>query len=269
MRRSALGLAVLVLTAGCAEWRARWPGPDAPFVPTPALVGVEMLRLAGVTRDDVVYDLGSGDGRVVIAAAREFGALAVGVELEAELVQSSREAALAAGVGERVRFLWQDLFATSLVDATVITLYLGDDVNLRLRPKLLREVRPGARVVSHHFDMGDWKADAVRRVRAPDGERRVHLWIVPADVAGRWEGTVAGPDRVLRLGLRQTFQALEGTVDVGGRVAPVVQGRVAGTDVRFRAGGWRFAGRANGDRLEGRAVDGSAEVSWTARRTGR
>ena len=173
------GLAFLAVTlaGGCAGTPTGTPG--ILFVATPEQVGIEMLELAGVTRDDVVYDLGSGDGRLVIAAARTFGARGVGVEIEAKLVQDSRESALKAGVADRVQFLWQDIFQADVRAATVVALYLSPKLNLELRPKLLRELRPGARIVSHDFDMGGWRPDRVLRAKGPTREHVLYLWIVP------------------------------------------------------------------------------------------
>jgi hypothetical protein len=125
-----------------------------------------------------VYDLGSGDGRLVIAAAREFGARGVGVEIDARLVQDSRESALKAGVADRTRFLWQDIFQADIAPATIVTLYLSPELNLKLRPKLLRELRPGTRIVSHDFGMGDWRPDRTLRAQGPTREHVLHLWIV-------------------------------------------------------------------------------------------
>ena len=176
MRLAALAIVVTV-AAGCAG------APSGHlailYVATPEEIGVEMLKLAGVTRDDVVYDLGSGDGRLVITAARRFAARGVGVEIDAKLVQDSRESALKAGVADRVQFLWQDLFQADLARATVVTLYLRQDVNLKLRPTLLRELRPGTRVVSHDFDMGDWPPDRTVRITGPTREHVLYLWTVP------------------------------------------------------------------------------------------
>jgi SAM-dependent methyltransferase len=166
------------LVAACAGTPAG--APDILYVATPEQVGVEMLKLAAVRPQDIVYDLGSGDGRLVIAAAREFGALGVGVEIDAKLVQDSREGALKAGVSDRTAFLWQDIFQTEIAPATVVMLYLRQDVNLKLRPKLLRELRPGTRVVSHDFDMGDWRPARILRVKGPTREHVLYLWIVPA-----------------------------------------------------------------------------------------
>jgi SAM-dependent methyltransferase len=174
MRAVSLALAVL-LVGGCVLPMS----PDILFIATPERVGSEMLKLAGVTREDVVYDLGSGDGRLVIAAAKEFGARGVGVEIQAKLVQDSRESALKAGVADRTQFLWQDMFETDISPATVVTLYLSPELNLRLRPKLLRELRPGSRIVSYQFDMGDWRPDRTVRVQGPGGEHVICLWSVP------------------------------------------------------------------------------------------
>jgi len=160
--------------AGCAHPRA-----DVPYVQTPHEVVAQMLRLAGVGRSDVVYDLGSGDGRLVIAAARDFGARGVGVEIDPRLVARSVESARRAGVGDRVTFREQDLFLTDLADATVVTLYLSPALNLRLRPKLLRELRAGARIVSHDFDMGDWPPARALRVDVRERASQVYLWVVP------------------------------------------------------------------------------------------
>jgi SAM-dependent methyltransferase len=154
--------------------------PDIHFVPSPPQIVTAMLQLAGVTPDDRVYDLGSGDGRIAIAAARDFGARAVGIELDPDLVARAREAAEAAGVADRVRFIEGDLFAADVADATVVTLYLLTSINERLMPKLARELRPGARVVSHQFRMGEWVPD---RETAVEG-RPVYLWVLtPGRVA--------------------------------------------------------------------------------------
>ncbi len=155
------------------------PRQDAPYIETPPAVVAAMLDLAGVTARDVVYDLGSGDGRIVIAAARERGARGVGVEIDPALVGASRRSAERAGVADRVRFVEQDLFATDLREATVVTLYLSPTLNARLMPILLRDLAPGARIVSHDFGMADWTPAAVRTVRGPYRDHRVYLWVVP------------------------------------------------------------------------------------------
>jgi SAM-dependent methyltransferase len=167
---------LLVPLVGCA----RVPGQDVPDVRTPLVVVNEMLRLASVSPDDVVYDLGSGDGRILIAAARDRGARGVGLEIDPALVAESTERALRLGLADRVSFLQQDLFQADLRPATVVTLYLSPDLNRRLRPKLLSELRPGARIVSHAFDMGDWMPARTLQVSSNEGSHTLYLWIVPA-----------------------------------------------------------------------------------------
>jgi precorrin-6B methylase 2 len=157
--------------------------PEVPFVPTPDEVVAEMLRLANVDKNDVVYDLGCGDGRIVITAAQKLGARGVGVDIDPERIKESNENARKAGVTDRVKFLQQDLFEIDLSEATVVTLYLLPDVNLRLRPKLLRELKPGTRIVSHAFDMGDWKPEKVVTVSSDDRERTIYYWVVPSKSA--------------------------------------------------------------------------------------
>ena len=206
--------------AGGTPLATRPPDPmppgmeEVPYVQTPQTVVDAMLGLAAVRAGDRLLDLGSGDGRVVIAAARRFGVPGLGVELDPQLVELSRSRAQAAGVGERARFAVQDLFDTDLSGATVITLYLLPEVNLALRPRLLR-LAPGTRIVSHDWDMADWTPDRSLTVPAPGKpvgrlkESTLHLWIVPAQLAGRWHGALAGgrPD-TLALNITQRFQEL-------------------------------------------------------------
>jgi SAM-dependent methyltransferase len=190
-------------------------GEEIPFITTPDNVTLAMLRLARVGPRDHVIDLGSGDGRIVITAARRFGASGLGVEIVPELVQRSRENARSAGVQQRVEFREQDLFKTDLSKATVVTLYLLPEVNLQLRPALLA-LKPGTRVVSHDWDMGDWKPDRTITVAAPDKTigreklSRLHLWVVPARVEGRW--CAVERSRGIDLQLRQSHQEWRATV---------------------------------------------------------
>lgn len=152
---------------------------DVPYVPTPQNVVDEMLKLANVTKDDVVYDLGCGDGRLVITAVQKFGAKrGFGVDIDPERIAESNANAKAAGVTDRVSFAVQDLFQTDLKEATVVTLYLLPEVNLRLRPKLLSDLRPGSRVVSHSFTMGDWEPQ--KTVTVSPGGQRLYFWTIPA-----------------------------------------------------------------------------------------
>jgi SAM-dependent methyltransferase len=169
-----IGLVLLLATA-CA----RVPGQEVPDVRTPLVVVNEMLRLGAVTADDVVYDLGSGDGRIVIAAARDRGARGVGFEIDPALVAGASERARRLGLAGRVTFHQGDLFEADLREATVVTLYLSPDLNRRLRPKLLAELRPGARIVSHGFDMGDWAPTQTLQVMSNQGTHTLYLWVVP------------------------------------------------------------------------------------------
>jgi SAM-dependent methyltransferase len=170
------GLSLLVAAwSGCA----RVPGVEVPDVRTPLEVVTEILRLARVGPGDTVYDLGSGDGRIVIAAARDFGARGVGVELDPDLVAESAKNARRARVAENTRFLLQDIFEADISEATVVTLYLSPDVNLRLRPKLLSQLKPGSRIVSHDFPIGDWQPARVVNFKGPERTHVLSLWIVP------------------------------------------------------------------------------------------
>jgi predicted O-methyltransferase YrrM len=156
--------------------------PDVPYVPTPNEVVAQMLALAKVKGDDVLYDLGSGDGRIVITAAQKFGTRGVGVDINPERIKDANENAQKAGVTDRVKFLQQDLLQTDISEATVITLYLLPDINLKLRPELFRQLKPGTRIVSHDFDMGEWKPERVVQVQGPVRQHTLYYWVVPENV---------------------------------------------------------------------------------------
>lgn len=153
--------------------------PDVIYVPTPQEVVDEMLELAQVTKDDVIYDLGSGDGRIPITAAQRYGTRGIGIDINPERIQEANENARQAGVTNRVTFLQQDLFASDISEATVVTLYLLPQLNLKLRPQLLEQLKPGTRIVSHDFDMGDWKSDRV--VQTKEGSM-IYLWVIPEEI---------------------------------------------------------------------------------------
>jgi hypothetical protein len=203
--------------------------PDVPFVPTPQVVVDEMLRVGKVGPGDFVIDLGSGDGRIPITAAKEFGARAMGVELDENLIFQSEERARQAAVEEHVKFLRQDLFKTDLTQATVITMYLLPSVNRRLRPRLL-ELKPGTRIVAHDFDLDDWKPDQMTTIR-----KNVFLWVVPAKVAGRWRARVPLPDgpRTIEVELNQRFQEVNGLARIDGQVAQMWETRLSGEHLSF------------------------------------
>ena len=157
---------------------------DVPYVPTHEKVVAEMLRVANVRKDDVLYDLGSGDGRIVITAARQFGTRGTGIDIDPARVRDAHENARRAGVADKVKFVQGDIFDARISDATVVTLYLLPAVNMRLRPKLLSELRPGTRIVSHNYDMGDWAPEKTIRVKTPAGDHTVYYWVVPRRAAG-------------------------------------------------------------------------------------
>jgi SAM-dependent methyltransferase len=205
-------LIALLLALASSGAHAQWPY-EVPFVPSPQVVVDEMLRMANVTKDDFVMDLGSGDGRILITAASKFGARGIGVDLDEHLIIQSEAAAQTAGVAERVQFIRQDLFKTDLSRATVITMYLLPGVNMRLRPVLLG-LKPGTRIVAHDFDLGDWKPDAKVTIR-----KNAMLWVVPAKVEGRWRLQLPLPAgaQTWDLDIRQKFQEIDGVVRVADR----------------------------------------------------
>jgi hypothetical protein len=251
---------------------------DVPFVPTSDETVDRMLRMAGVGPKDYLIDLGSGDGRIVITAAKQFGATGFGVELNTERWKLSLRNAEREGVSDRVAFYQRDLFETDLSKATVLTMYLLPSVNLKLRPRLLSELRPGTRVVSHDFDMAEWLPDA----RADRGWTRVYLWIVPARVEGEWTWRLpvgkASPEFAMEL--RQQFQVVSGPVKIDGEPFWLMDARLRGDELSFTvigdAGGLRirheYSGRVSGNVARGtvRMVNGdnAAPVTapWSAQR---
>lgn len=241
LARAALALCLALPQALRAEG-------DVPFVVTPDGVTLAMLELAQVGPQDFVLDLGSGDGRIVILAARRFGASGLGVEIVPELVERSRRHAQQAGVAERARFAEQDLFKTDLSVATVITMYLLQEVNLQLRPALLA-LRPGTRVVSHDWDMGDWRPDRSLTVDAPDKpvgkdkRSRLHLWVVPARADGAWCGS--GAWLGARLQLAQRHQIFDATLSAGDLVQ-LLAGSIDGPQLHGARG---FQATVDGPRL--------------------
>ncbi len=168
---------------------------DVPFVPTPYEVVEEMLRLADVGKDDIIYDLGCGDGRIVIMAAEKTGARGVGIDIDPQRIKESRENSIKAKVTNRVRFLQKDLFKANISKATVVTLYLTSDVNLKVHPKLLRELKPGTRIVSNDFDMAEWEPDKTLEVTSDYESYTIYYWVVPANVSGTWEWIMPASSR--------------------------------------------------------------------------
>ncbi len=236
---------------------------DVPYVPTPAQVVNRMLELAEVGPDDTVIDLGSGDGRIAIAAVKDHGAKrAMGVDLNPERVSEARANATDAGVADKVEFREQNLFDTDFSEATVLTMYLLPDVNVALRPKIL-DLKPGTRVVSHAFDMDEWEADVFERV---DG-RSVHLWVVPAQVEGQWK--VDTPEGDLQLQLTQTFQQVEGTARGANGADLPITGSLKGSAIRLVLGegdaAKTYTGNVQGSSML-LAPAGSTDQNWKGAR---
>jgi len=262
--RLLLGSCLSVLAA-CALYPERGavgpqpgqPGKDVEWLPTPEPLVSEMLDLARVTPNDYVIDLGSGDGRIVIAAAKR-GARGLGIELDPGLVQLSMRNAAREGVGDRAAFLQDDIFRADFSEGTVITLFLLTDVNLRLRPRLLA-LRPGTRIVSLVFTMGEWSPDETATTGC-GSFCTAYLWIVPADVAGTWRLSQGD------LALDQRYQRISGTLSSGGKVISIANGRLHGDRIAFTAGDAEYAGRVAGDAIAGSFRSGSTTGRWTATR---
>ncbi len=231
-------------------------GKDVVWVPSPQLLVDKMMEIAKVTPQDTVIDLGSGDGRTVITAAK-IGAKALGIEYNPDLVELSKRNAAKAGVGEKAKFVKADIFESDFSEATVITMFLLPELNLRLRPLLLN-LKPGTRLVSNTFTMSEWQSDQTVSVGGPNCSSwcTAHLWIVPAKAAGRWQ---LGKDE---LKLEQTFQMVTGTLKTGAGSAAVT-GKLNGDQITFKAGDTEYTGKVSGEAMEGASKAGN----WKAMRT--
>ncbi len=231
-------------------------GKDVVWVPTPQALVDRMMKMAGVTKDDYLVDLGSGDGRTVITAAK-LGVRAHGIEYNGDLVELSKRNAQAAGVADRATFEQADIFESNFSDATVVTLFLLKALNLKLRPTLL-DMKPGTRIVSNTFDMGDWTPDdKIDAGGDCTSWCTAFKWVVPAKVAGTWslgEG---------ELKLTQTYQMLSGTITTNGKSLPISEARMDGTKITFTAGGQRYTGEVADGKMNGQTTGGQ---SWSATR---
>jgi hypothetical protein len=259
---------------------------DVVYVPTPQVVVDSMLNMAKVNAKDYIIDLGSGDGRIVITAAKKFGASGYGVDLDEVLLKRANDTAKREGVAERAQFVEQNLFETDLSKATVITTYLLPEMNEKLRPKILR-LKPGTRVVAHDYHMGEWQPDDNDTLSVPEktvgnpGTSYIYLWYVPANAAGKWQirAPVAGQTLAVDLDLSQRFQMLNGNARINDRAAQLQGARVRGEDVTFwltvgsgaNAVRHEFNGRLQGDTINGtlrvhagKKVD---QAVFTAKRT--
>jgi SAM-dependent methyltransferase len=231
-------------------------GKDVIWVPTPQALVDKMLDMAKVTPKDYVIDLGSGDGRTVITAAKR-GSKALGIEYNPDMVELSKRTAAKEGVSDRASFVKADLFESDFSQAQVITMFLLSSINLKLRPKIL-DLKPGTRIVSNTFDMAEWKPDETATISYCNSWCTAHLWIVPAKVGGLWK-TSQG-----ELALKQTFQMISGTL-TNGSVVTQITGKLNGDEISFSAGEAQYTGRISGNAIEGTLKSGG---TWSATRTG-
>ena len=297
---SLIGLLAVMALIFLSRAPAQQKKPEVPYVSTPDEVVAEMLRIANVGKDDVLYDLGCGDGRIVITAAKMYGCRGVGIDINPERIRDSRENAIKAGVSDRVQFIQMDLFEAEIRDASVVTLYLLSGVNLRLRPKLFRELSPGSRVVSHEFSMGKWEPDATSSVKAENyrdpylfnywdeqiadywRNHKVYLWIIPGNVKGTWKLTIpdfSGNDE-FTLRFDQEFQRVRGQALESASTIPVFikDVKIRGNMLLFtlerklngRTESLHFEGIIQGNTMRGtmeiEGGPGKGKIKWTARR---
>ncbi len=265
IRRSLLTLLLALLAASVGAQAQPAPKPyephvgqegkDVVWVPTPQELVNKMLDLAKVTANDYVIDLGSGDGRTVITAAKR-GARALGIEYNPDLVEISKRSAAKEGVSGKASFMKADIFESDFSQATVITMYLLPQLNVKLRPKIL-DLKPGTRIVSHAFTMEEWTADQTDSFEG----RTAYLWIVPAKVEGTWQLAQG------ELTLKQLFQTVAGTLKTGGNTLTVANGRLSGNQISFSAGNAEYTGQVNGNTIQG-TVKGSSAGTWSATRSG-
>ncbi len=230
-------------------------GKDVVWVPTQQELVNRMLEMAKVTSQDFVIDLGSGDGRTVISAAK-LGARALGIEYNPDMVELSKRNAAQAGVSEKATFMKADLFESDFSTATVITMFLLPDINLRLRPKILN-LKPGTRIVSNSFDMGDWEDDATSTLESCTSWCTAHLWIVPAKVEGKWKLSDG------ELSITQKYQMINGTLSKNGKNTPFT-GKLNGNVIAFKADQTEYEGQLDGDAISGFAKSGADKSSWRA-----
>ncbi|HEU4342150.1 MAG TPA: class I SAM-dependent methyltransferase [Candidatus Binatia bacterium] len=233
-------------------------GKDVVWVPTPQELVEKMLDMAKVTPKDYVIDLGSGDGRTVITAAKR-GVRAHGIEYNPDMVELSKRNAAKEGVSDKATFVKADLFESDFSQATVITMFLLPSINIQLRPKIL-DLKPGTRIVSNSFDMGEWPADETARAEGCSNWCTAYLWIVPAKVAGTWRLPQG------ELSLKQDFQMISGTLKAGNNSTSISNGNLHGDQISFTAGGAQYTGRVNGDAVEGTVKSGGRDGKWNATR---
>ena len=278
MRAFAVLLAAALFVTPLAAAQKEVERTGGPYVPTPQVVVDQMLRMAKVGPKDFVVDLGSGDGVIVLTAARELKARGYGVDIDPELVKLSNDEAKRLGIAERAAFHVQDVFKADLSKASVITLYLLPSMMVNLRPKMFLEPRPGTRIVSHDYNFDEWQPDDQIVLDVPEKEKvngipkaTILLWIVPAKVNGRWQVQVEGAEPY-DLTLRQAYQMLNGSATSDGRTFRMGTGRLRGEEINFTltdgSARRQFRGAVAGDSMQGTVeLGGGKTAKWTARRS--
>jgi SAM-dependent methyltransferase len=277
MMGAALSLPALALFASLGAFAADEPKSVSPYVPSPESVVSDMLKLANVSAKDFVIDLGSGDGRIVLTAAKVFGASGFGVEIIDELVRLSNDSAKKEGVADRVKFVKQDLFTTDISRATVLTMYLLPDIVNRLRDKLLAELRPGARILSHDYPLTGWIPEDRKEMNLDEKVKVtgvtttiIYLYTVPAKIHGKWSARLpaAVAAAPVSLDLKQQLTRFSGAANVGGREVLLEEARIHGETVAFRlalAGKpYAFTGTVKGNSIDGTVEGGGTKSSWSA-----
>ncbi|MFC1816727.1 SAM-dependent methyltransferase [Thermodesulfobacteriota bacterium] len=243
-------------------------GLDVAYVPTPIFVVTEMLKLSSLGPNDFLIDLGSGDGRIIITAAQKFGALGFGVDLNPKLVELSKQYAIEEEVADRTTFRIQNIFETDLRKADVVTMYLLPELNLKLRPKLISDLKPGARIVSHNYHLGEWRPDktVLFKQATEDGDSIIYLWIVPANVVGTWQWRMSlrSEEQDFNLRLNQNFQDLSGSAMIQGRKWPVFNTSLKGDRISFSLiseGQIRLIRQDYTGRIKGNVITGTVKLS--------
>lgn len=275
-----LAAVLLMWSIGVCSAHAQTKEPDrtgGPYVPTPQVVVDQMLRLAKVGAKDYVMDLGSGDGVIVLTAARQFQASGMGVEIDPELVKLANNEAKKLGIADRATFRTLDVFKADLSPASVVTLYLLPAMMMNLREKIFNELKPGTRVVSHDYHFGDWQSDDQVTFDVPEKEKingipsaTLYLWVIPAKVSGRWQIKVDGVDAPTELALRQSFSTLTGSTPTGGRNSNLTDLTLRGQEMSFSI--WQngarhhYRGRVSGDTISGTVNLNGKDARWQAAR---
>ena len=271
----AVGMLAMAVTQSQAQQLSKLP-----YVPTPQIVVDEMLKLAEVTAKDFVVDLGSGDGRMIISAAKTFKANGQGVDIDAKLVERSNQEAKSQGLDERVKFIEQDMFKADLSKATVVTLYVLPDFMEKLRPKLLSELKPGARIVAHDYYMSEWYPDGRAELTVPEKKAAngtdkayLYLWVVPAVVLGHWRMDLDlgdGKPQLIVVSFNQRYQMVSAAAESRAGPLTVEKLTLKGDEIDFfltlSAVNYRFTGKVQGDKIEGRAIStaNAKPIAWRA-----